>query len=263
MLDDIRTGPLIGVRRRRSIRTRAVSRREDVSFAGGSEIAAYRIREVRRALPADAADRATEFATELERSRARCDAHRYRIVRCLILALCDAISLTAAEAMRRSSELAPDNPTYTQCRERSGITVRRACGQIDLHAISSRQEANANDFIPMRCRPRAASELTRSPSDPLARSSSALEAPCGSGASGRCAEGKRVRMYGRHDTHEYQRYLHQLIAFEINTVEAVSRHIAEFSSMPWEFHWDMACPIRDELSPSRCGWSGSHMRTVH
>jgi uncharacterized ferritin-like protein (DUF455 family) len=44
------------------------------------------------------------------------------------------------------------------------------------------------------------------------------------------------------------RYLHQLIAFEINTFEAVSRHIAEFAGMPWEFHWDMARQIRDELA---------------
>jgi uncharacterized ferritin-like protein (DUF455 family) len=43
------------------------------------------------------------------------------------------------------------------------------------------------------------------------------------------------------------RYLHQLVAFEINTFEAVSRHIAEFGGMPWEFHWDMACQIRDEV----------------
>jgi uncharacterized ferritin-like protein (DUF455 family) len=46
---------------------------------------------------------------------------------------------------------------------------------------------------------------------------------------------------------DHRRYLHQLIAFEINTFEAVSRHIAEFASMPWEFHWDMARQIRDEL----------------
>jgi uncharacterized ferritin-like protein (DUF455 family) len=44
------------------------------------------------------------------------------------------------------------------------------------------------------------------------------------------------------------RYLHQLIAFEINTFEAVSRHIAEFAGMPWEFHWDMASQIHDELT---------------
>ncbi len=44
------------------------------------------------------------------------------------------------------------------------------------------------------------------------------------------------------------RYLHQLVAFEINTFEAVSRHIAEFAGMPWEFHWDMARQIRDELA---------------
>jgi len=43
------------------------------------------------------------------------------------------------------------------------------------------------------------------------------------------------------------RYLHQLVAFEINTFEAVTRHIAEFGGMPWEFHWDMARQVRDEV----------------
>lgn len=46
---------------------------------------------------------------------------------------------------------------------------------------------------------------------------------------------------------DHEAYLHQLIAFEINTFEAVSRHLAEYADMPWEFHWDMACQIRDEL----------------
>jgi uncharacterized ferritin-like protein (DUF455 family) len=45
-----------------------------------------------------------------------------------------------------------------------------------------------------------------------------------------------------------RRYLHQLAAFEINTFEAVSRHIAEFAGMPWEFQWDMARQIRDEVA---------------
>ncbi len=47
---------------------------------------------------------------------------------------------------------------------------------------------------------------------------------------------------------EHEQYLHQLVAFEINTFEAVSRHVAEYADMPWEFQWDMACQIRDELA---------------
>jgi len=49
------------------------------------------------------------------------------------------------------------------------------------------------------------------------------------------------------DTNGHRRYLHQLIAFEISTFEACSRHIAEFASMPWRFHYDVAGQIRDEL----------------
>jgi uncharacterized ferritin-like protein (DUF455 family) len=49
------------------------------------------------------------------------------------------------------------------------------------------------------------------------------------------------------DAHDHRRYLHQLIAFEISTFEACSRHIAEFASMPWRFHFDVAGQIRDEL----------------
>ncbi|HEY2388482.1 MAG TPA: DUF455 family protein [Candidatus Binatia bacterium] len=68
------------------------------------------------------------------------------------------------------------------------------------------------------------------------------------------------------------RYLHQLVAFEINTFEAVSRHIAEFAAMPWEFHWDMACQIRDEVAHlglwlGRLGRMGvrlgEHLLSVH
>ncbi|MBI3768544.1 MAG: DUF455 family protein [Deltaproteobacteria bacterium] len=62
----------------------------------------------------------------------------------------------------------------------------------------------------------------------------------------RCGEAHE-EMWFVSEAAEYQQYLHQLIAFEINTFEAVSRHIAEFAWMPWEFHWDMACQIRDEL----------------
>jgi uncharacterized ferritin-like protein (DUF455 family) len=63
---------------------------------------------------------------------------------------------------------------------------------------------------------------------------------------------------------DQNRYLHQLIAFEINTFEAVSRHIAEFAGMPWEFHWDMASQIRDELTHlgmwlERLAWTGGRL----
>lgn len=62
----------------------------------------------------------------------------------------------------------------------------------------------------------------------------------------RCGEA-REDVWFVSDAADYRRYLHQLVAFEINTFEACSRHIAEFAWMPWEFHWDMARQIRDEL----------------
>jgi uncharacterized ferritin-like protein (DUF455 family) len=47
---------------------------------------------------------------------------------------------------------------------------------------------------------------------------------------------------------DIQQYLHQMIGFEIAAFESVSRQIADFPDMPWEFQRDMAAQIRDELA---------------
>ncbi len=45
---------------------------------------------------------------------------------------------------------------------------------------------------------------------------------------------------------EHHQYLHQLIGFEIVAFETVGRQIADFPTMPWAFHSDLAMQIRDE-----------------
>jgi uncharacterized ferritin-like protein (DUF455 family) len=47
---------------------------------------------------------------------------------------------------------------------------------------------------------------------------------------------------------DVQRYLHQMIGFEITAFEVASRQIADFPEMPWEFHRDLAIQVRDELA---------------
>jgi len=245
------------------IATRAVSRAKMFSLPVGRRC---RLSHTRGASSATCRRRRSRdgIATNSKRSRARCDAHRYRHrPMSSSLRYVTRSRSPQQEAMRRSSSLRRDNPTYTsmQRAERYHRSAGRAVRSI-LHAISSRQEANANDF--MQC---AADLVLRAtdpiPSDPLARSSSALEAPVRERAIRALREGEaREDVWFVTTPHEYQRYLHQLIAFEINTFEAVSRHIAEFSSMPWEFHWDMACQIRDELSHLEMWLERSHMRTV-
>ncbi len=85
--------------------------------------------------------------------------------------------------------------------------------------------------------------------DPHARSSPALSAPAREHAIRALAAGEaHAEVWFVGSPAEHQQYLHQLIAFEINTFEAVSRHIAEFAWMPWEFHHDMAVQIHDEVA---------------
>ena len=50
---------------------------------------------------------------------------------------------------------------------------------------------------------------------------------------------------------DVEQYLHQMIGFELAAFEVVSRQIAEFPEMPWEFHQDMATQIRDEVTHLR------------
>ncbi len=210
---------------------------------------ARRIRAVRRALPADAVDRATGLQPHATVRELACALTAMPSADAFLLALCGAIATMVARTYATIAELSPDDPTSATMRnaERYHRSARRAVRSV-LHAPSGDAESGANDLARL-----AAGAVLRAgdviPTDPLVRSSAELDAPARERAIRALREGEaREDVWFVTSPVEYERYLHQLIAFEINTFEAVSRHIAEFASMPWEFHWDMACQIRDEVA---------------
>jgi uncharacterized ferritin-like protein (DUF455 family) len=210
---------------------------------------ACRIRALRRALPRDLAITASNSPT---------DPHTQRLIEALtaltseaafLTALCRIVAPFAVEAYRavcvtmdavtvrgiRSAtaqhrRLAAGRYRWIDRRGRS-CDLRRELGQ--LGALATHHEVGL---------------VERTPRTDLARTSTPLREPERECAIRALREGEaREDVWFVSCPAEYRQYLHQLIAFEINTFEAVSRHVAEFAWMPWEFHWDMVCQIRDEL----------------
>jgi uncharacterized ferritin-like protein (DUF455 family) len=235
---------------------------------------ACRIRALCRVLPADLTSVALDSFP---------DDHTERLVAVLagmsseqgfLAGLCRIVAPFAASAYR-AIRLPSDDAVARDVRRAAWEhrqTAAKRCRWLDRHACSHDDERRLRALAHMT----AYDEIglgARIPAVGVDRTSAELSRP-------EREQAIRALRYGEASEEvwfvscaaEYRAYLHQLIAFEINTFEAVSRHIAEFAWMPWEFHWDMASQIRDELShlemwlerlPHAGGRLGEHPLSMH